>query len=808
MPTRRVDTRLIILGYTQAQSIGLYSTFLDYPHPGTLNKISGWEWDQRRWASKEEIQGLALAPTLWDAESTGLDDDFFQSGIGYGQDVMTVDIEHKPLDNNLRGWVPTVNFGNYFVNQHPWFLYSDWALYLTMETANVSASKQYIDLPLLSLATVPITVARYRFDQNENAYVVHSLFEPVLEEDVDANELQYFLDTSVSPTRLWLSSVFNQELGGAYSAPGGILDLGSVAEWELLGYSGGQPWETFRSIYAPIDGTETIQVLTYNALDQFIEWTVLAEGDEFSGANTEVKINLQKGLIEFGNHDGSSGDGLIPPAGHHILLRYTPSIAVIYEPHFSQHTIEAFSADVNPMNNNINAGFIQITRAEPEPYNIVLDVVDLEPDGDTYFPLTMGGNYLRLVATVTDRIGTPLQNILVTFNNLPPYAGSFGNKHSITAITDGEGKAYAVFSAPLMAQDMAKVATIVGAPGYSTATVENLVIPGSTLYYENVYIYAVYNDDPVLGMPGDITTPGSALYQTYTDFLAEEGIVSGVTADEFWEAQHRALNNLLVPFSADDLDFFTGHKRLLITDNKAYAVNVHGTTWPDPAAEFSTNIFVPLHPYDHNTVVGEDGLLTITLDYDVEIQEPDPGVNHIKSYLVIADTLSSVQATAQSRNSNRVIESNIIGIKIQISEAASGTLVGDLDEVVHGTLTRAWFLDFFSDTDIGLTSTYGTLTTQWENERLYVEGVPETYVEWFRRTKLYDTLLFVGLAAWNPHAWEPAANPFYEGLPIVTYDLDGFAELPIGFRIRSTGITLASALDQVLYIEPNDYMGT
>lgn len=813
MATRRVDTRFCIYDSNDYKSIGLYSRFLTVPHPGTMNTIEGWKWDERRWASDPEIKALAYAPSIWNAESTTLTDDFFQSGIGTNDDFLMLDVFRHSLADNQYGWVPRVLHGHYFVNQHPWFLYSDWSVQLTMQGTNVNGGRQFIDLPIGYMPLMPITVCRYDFNNNTGAYDKYMEFTPVLEEDVDGDELQYYLDTSFNPARLYLSNTFLTPLGDTtYDVPGGLLDLSSVGDWELLGYSGGAVWETFRSRFSPIDSSQSLEILSYGALDDFISWTILDEGEEFDGSNAEVKINLAKGIIEFGNYDGVTGDGMIPPIGHHILLRYTPGLSVCYEPYFSQTYIDAFTADTNPLNNNIFAGFVQITRTEPDPYQVVLEVLDEEVDENDYYSMAMGSNISRLMATVTDRRSLPMQNVLVTFDNLPPYTGSFGNQSSIVGITDADGHAYATFNAPLTLEDMARVADIQSSgPGHTVINVENVIIPDD-VHYDNILIYAVYNDDVALGIPGDITTPASPFYAVYTAMLAEEGIVGGVTADETWEAIHRTIYSLGQPTSVEDTDLIHGHKRLLITQNKAFAVDVHGTGWPTsstpppPTAVFSTDVFVPLHPYDTATENYTDGTNLVTLDYDIEIDEPDPGVNNIKSYLVVADALATIQARASSYTSNREIYSNIIGIRVSIASEAGGTLAGELSDVALDLLSKAWDITLFSDGDINLTNTFGTLNEEYLSERLVVEGTPEVYAAWFKRTKLGATDLFVSLAAWSPHPWDPSDNPFYVGLPLTTYALSGYAELPIGFRIRSSGSTLASVLSQAVYLDPNDHL--
>lgn len=73
----------------------------------------------------------------------------------------------------------------------------------------------------------------------------------------------------------------------------------------------------------------------------------------------------------------------------------------------------------------------------------------------------------------------------------------------------------------------------------------------------------------------------------------------------------------------------------------------------------------------------------------------------------------------------------------------------------------------------------------------------ETYIDWFRRTRKGDTLGFI------------EASETVTGLDpgLLSVDLiDAPGEIPLGFRLKSTGITIASMLDQITYLDPNDHL--
>ena len=75
-------------------------------------------------------------------------------------------------------------------------------------------------------------------------------------------------------------------------------------------------------------------------------------------------------------------------------------------------------------------------------------------------------------------------------------------------------------------------------------------------------------------------------------------------------------------------------------------------------------------------------------------------------------------------------------------------------------------------------SVSGYLSNEYQLERL----TGETYIEWFDRTQRGRTSI-LGLVSVTA-----------SGIP---------GEIPLGFRLKSPGITVASVLDAVTYIDPN-----
>ena len=100
-------------------------------------------------------------------------------------------------------------------------------------------------------------------------------------------------------------------------------------------------------------------------------------------------------------------------------------------------------------------------------------------------------------------------------------------------------------------------------------------------------------------------------------------------------------------------------------------------------------------------------------------------------------------------------------------------------------------IDAVADSDITATSFIESFNDAYLEERLYdAVGGYETYLEWFRRTRRGDTQALIAAEL----ASEYTSNG---GTP---------GEVPLGFRLKSTGVSIASVLDQITYLDPNDHL--
>lgn len=360
---------------------------------------------------------------------------------------------------------------------------------------------------------------------------------------------------------------------------------------------------------------------------------------------------------------------------------------------------------------------------------------------------------------------------------LSPVVGSFGTESSsISSTTNSDGQSIVIYNNPLTIDDVGRAVLSPSIGGGETIlNVSNMTAPDSV---SGLWVFQIRDDDYVLGIPED------DLDQHYTDFLTEEDITVGGTADIDWEKDHRTLHNLSEPLTFSPTESTVGKKRIMLTSGINTSVDPH-------VGDYNSTVFTPVYPSSIISLgTEEDPELQIT--YDEEFPPTSAGV---KGYFVISNNRAKVRAYTINRRTNQRIYSNKIYLNIMIPDQANGTFFANaLTDVQNGMLTAVHDVDVISDADILATSSIDEFWTAYQEEKT----LSEIYIDWFRRTRRGDT---VGLE--TAAGIVPGISP---GLPIVSYLATGYAEIPMGFRLKSTGITVASMLDEVTWLDPNDHL--
>lgn len=446
--------------------------------------------------------------------------------------------------------------------------------------------------------------------------------------------------------------------------------------------------------------------------------------------------------------------------GTTLTVPYTPKFLVTYDPFFTKEEVDGFTANTNPLHVGTNRGFVQITTEILEPHFLEL-TTDLEllhteyPNSYEYL-LNLGNNVGKLKATVKNRVGTLLEGVRVYFDWEGQIPGGYGNHdQDPSSISDGYGNAYMGYTSPTTISDIGSYIhkdNIELHSDGSSSFVPTGVFASSLL--NEVFIYEVRNDDPFHGLAED------QIETYYINYLEEEEIThtpGGSTSQEFEQWYRKRLdpylhfpnsipNGIDTAAPASNADPLTiekrGQKRMLFESVFTESEYVH----PNTGARGTINFF-PLAPQ----TIENDG--SVELRYDVDLKTADPNVYQ---YFVVSN--KKIRARAWARNAaGQKIFSNDIVINITLPDSVNGIYYAQA-----------------------------------------LNAIPEHHKLRLLRT---DSVLTGDL---NPITHSYTSNEESEATPATTEVLisgdSDKAYIPLGFRIKDAGITVAGMLNQVTFI--------
>jgi len=499
-------------------SIGSLSVYTDTLHPETQNYIEGWKWDERKWSDTETENLSAYVPPNYDAITSGLSETSFQCGIGDNLDLEVVDIVEVPASGIHRSgiehvWAPEINHGYFYDFATENYLYSDDSeVYYPTYSSIVGGIPQELNLIQLNSfpkVGIPITASTYNWDTLEGSYEIYQewnkkaeftgILSPLGEREDTYNDITgeiYWplIDTALYEFIVSYSGVtndtglpeivFNQQVVDPVGYTGDTILFSGL---EILGLSTGGPDQEFHFQYSPIDENMMIRVFSCTTIPSGVlgaivvasgvdgygisdggviysgiiengylsvevtEWLARSLGTSYSGY--VVNIDYDLGLAIFGDSDLGE---LVPKAGEYILAAYYRTVRLEYEPEHTGDTVLATEASLNPIGRHSGSGFIYLSTHLEDPATVVLDVELPEITTNYFGPLNIGNNYAAVVATVYDSQGNTLEDEAVTiFITSTPTIGSFGAIGTSTqSITDQNGQARAYFLPPRTVSDI------------------------------------------------------------------------------------------------------------------------------------------------------------------------------------------------------------------------------------------------------------------------------------------------------------------------------------------------------------------
>lgn len=684
--TTNFDTRLVVYHRDgSGQQVGLFSKYVDHPHPVSGKKITPWEWNKRLWHHKDG-DNYRYIPRPLEPILTNVPEEYFQSGTGEGFDLQVVEI----IADNTSGipqWHPKVEHGWAYFNSDEQYVYSDGLAQENFDSADNDAS----GLNMLTCSArvkpgPPIYVRQFEYGKWDSSVTtkydlqlvsgfstkflpdgtelpLYDSFGNLQYGNIDHNK-EEFVVTGINNGYYVLQTNRNyQEEVGVSVSSASDLDL-----CDFLGQVQNPDKDIFRTKYFPVDRTADVNIYTYDVNNKaaYTTWTVVEEkagyvDDGSLDGGNKCYFDYDIGQVRFASKNWPGAN--TPTEGDLVVAHYTTTLQASYEAHGSPDQKHFTTANVHPSTSGKSKGYITLYKGDLVPANITLEL-DLPGSNSRKGPLNAGGGFAVARAFVTTADGLPVPNASVEFGwdiNANAKVGGWqsASGDEVTLSTNSNGIATALYFAPIKLDDGLREVLNAGTISGSQ-TIFNLTKLQPIPNVSNIYLYRIKYDDPTLG---DVNWNNE-----WQQFFAELGLVDS-TENRNAEARRRAIFYTMtsVP-SVPQSETAGGPGRWTIVamaDSSTSGINPHTGSSPALLPMTASSISKTANGY---TIAFDSTSLP---DYDTD-----------GAYAAAGDTKAILQASVLNPRTGSRIYSNKVTVQITIPDSMSGTyIVDDLSTV-------------------------------------------------------------------------------------------------------------------------------
>lgn len=508
------------------------------PYIGTehLTEVpTGWKYDIKRWGSPFDLK-LPTLPRLSDPSTQGvLESEYFKSGVGNVElEDLLIQRIFETEENHKNIWAPVLRPGTYFRFKKEFYCYSDNSKIETIDRSANIDNRNYIELEKTPDINSPILASSFRRDTEtghitykdkfsqmcrfsgtyDSSYVEKTTVSDlgrIYWENVDFTKKEFITDHTIDGlTRLFFNRDYQKTVGVAVSS---FADLNAC---EQVGISNGIGhkvlFDSDLFVYVQIYPLKNFPILRDSSFHLYIadsssyeEWTSV---DTFwtllNNAAKQYYVDKDLGYIIFASTNPAS----LPSQGYKIFVNYDLTLRIEYEVLDQTKEIVATDANVNPITQSVNQGFVCISHENLDPATITLSInkqiISGSSDPFLYGPITVGSDYAILKANVKSISGINLPNVQVFFTMEPSGLGFLNTGDISTSITNGEGNAFTNYQPPNNAEELGYYSYIVRNstnPSYSGYREVVLHLEDTSLLgqEENLYTYLIQKDDLILG---------------------------------------------------------------------------------------------------------------------------------------------------------------------------------------------------------------------------------------------------------------------------------------------------------------------
>ena len=417
--------------------LGSFSPYLTTRHPNSDKLIEGFKWDERTWY-EESLENIAnTVPVNWDPSADGITKTYFQSGIGDGQDIQfhhTEAIFSSGLFSGgvYRPWVPVVHHGYFYDYDEEAYMYSDDSevVYVTPSglVPGIASEHNQVQLTSVPKIGVPVRADRYRWDNLDGKHYIDMSVRKVAEftgardeDDVRQatwneakNEILWELIDDSDPEFMVIDSGITQALPYAVFNQQFADRYPSSSEFEIVGtVTGASPLQQFHTTYAPIaQGGSTIPIEVYSYLSTegvYQQWDPIPSSGELTVGSGAHQVRVDYDLGVL-EFGHLTTEGInIPARGTTIIAQYNRSLRIEHEPAWSSDLATGMDVNINPIYRTNGQGFAYLSTKIHDATQVRL-TADVPSIGANLFgPIYIGNTYVPVIATVTDDLGIPVE---------------------------------------------------------------------------------------------------------------------------------------------------------------------------------------------------------------------------------------------------------------------------------------------------------------------------------------------------------------------------------------------------------------
>jgi len=682
---------------------------IESPNPPTA-----WKWDMRHMIGDNICETLPF-PGLKSNHLLSIPREFWQNGPIAGRVGTSLKVENitEVFSRGRKRWVPVIHNGDLSIWRNSTFFFSDDSVVETLNPTTIFTTGRSAHLLQRPLRTgSPIEVNIYRRDR-ENEYLPwrkyshRFTFSGLL--DDDGNELvtrdgdTFYWDNVDTTKREFVSFikeeniylVFSQNVVEEITSLYTPSILENFNDFEYLGSTDGLDNQKFKTSRFPIVNDSDLKVYVVNVSAG--TWETYSIVESFTASN-QVLLDTDLGIITF----GSDGTVNPPPAENRgIYIAYKAVPRIEYEEEGYRETSLATEADVSPLSQNLNRGFVTLSRTDLDIASIELTTNKNVYSGlsNVFGPVYVGADYASLFATVKSSSGKVVPNAEVTFyfETDPPFGGIGGSSTSVQRRTGFNGIANSFYIPPTSLEELGFYLTTVD-PG------NILTLPSNAMYssLHDIYTYYVLKDDPVIGIPGADTVLGEIEWSD-TELNGRKTIAYK------WDgsAIHPISGGIgayvpIRPISISGGNVLTYSDILPSPDSSSYGTvhSLASITWSsltkttDTAMVWTTNELRNCVVYSSSLLeyrrVASNTIDTITIagswsDIPTGNLIVYNKTINLGAYWVISDRLLTLRASVYSPKLGRTLYSNLLTFRVEIPIYMKGSYISDsLGEIPFG----------------------------------------------------------------------------------------------------------------------------